>query len=118
MTSRLWPVMLGMLVCACAASPQKPPVAVATAAAASQRPAVPSEETELNKQARRMGYRVEVSNGERRYCQYNASTSSRIAQMHCFTEGYMAQVVRSQEEIKNRLSQPSSQLCPGCVQQK
>ena len=117
MTIRIWPMTLGMLLCACAASPQKPPVAVAASGVAttSQKPAVPNyERAEFDRRAREMGYRVETRNSERKYCQYSAPVGSHIAQMHCLSPDLLAEAMREDDEVKDKLSQRNSSLCPGC----
>ena len=118
----LFVVMMGIVLSACAASAPKVPVAVATAppAIAPSVAATPTSATyewaELDRRARLMGYRVEMRNHERLYCQRGAAVGSHIANSHCMSAELMAQAARDDEEMKNKLSLRNNALCPSCVQ--
>src|SRR5882757_8082560 len=127
MQVRVWSAgILGILLSACAASPQKPPpVAVAApvappvAAAAAAPAAAPapydSRSAAAEKRSREMGYHVETRHGEQFYCRTTAPLGSRLTQKECLTADGMAQAVQMAEE--NQAAQRQGQLCQGagCV---
>jgi len=122
MQLRVGPIaILGILLSACAASPQKPPVAaaapVAAPVAAAQNPDVPYDPriAAAEKRSREMGYHVEMRHGEKFYCRATAPIGSRLAQKECLTAEGMAQAVQMADE--NQVAQRQGQLCqgPGCV---
>lgn len=110
--------MLVLLLGACAASRQEPPpAAVAARVVPAQKSAASNPQTvELDRQAKRLGYRAKIQNGDRMYCQYSEFIGSRISRTQCLTPESMAEFARSQEEIQNRFSQRNGQLCPSCIQ--
>jgi len=113
---RVWPVgMLGILLSACAASPQKPPaVAVAApAAVTAHKPDVPYDPrtAAADKRSREMGYHVETRHGEQFYCRTTAPLGSRLTQKECLTADGMAQAVQIADE--NQAAQRQGQLCQG-----
>ena len=117
MQIHVWPVgMLGILLSACAASPQKPPP-VAAPVAAAQKPGVPYDPriAAADKRSREMGYHVEMRHGEHFYCRSTAPIGSRLTQKECLTADGMAQAVQMADE--NQVAQRQGQLCqgPGCV---
>lgn len=119
MTSRAWPVvLLGIVLSACAASPQKPAPVVVAAPAAAQKPGGPNELTapEVERKAREMGYHVETQDGGKRgYCRNTAPTGSHISRKECLSPTAMAQAVQKAEEIQSQISQRNGQSCTGCA---
>ena len=127
MQVRVWSAgMMGILLSACAASPQKPPpVAVAAPAAApaaapSAAPAVAPAAAPApydpriaaaEKRSREMGYHVETRHGEQFYCRTTAPLGTRLTQKECLTADGMAQAVQMAEE--NQAAQRQGQLCQG-----
>jgi hypothetical protein len=112
MTLRVCSVaMIGILLGACATSPQQPQVALAASPVATSAPVGTA------KRRTAAYYEGETRSGEKMYCQKSAPTGSNIVQKHCLTAEAMSGAALSQEQLQNRLSQPGSQLCPGCVQQ-
>jgi hypothetical protein len=106
-----WPVaLLGILVSACAASPQKPPPVVATAAQNSDAP-YDARRAEAAKRAKEMGYHVETRHGDQFYCRTVAPIGSRLTEKQCLTVDTMIQVVRMSEE--NQAAQRQGQICQG-----
>jgi hypothetical protein len=113
------PLMLGILLGACAASPPKAPTAVAAGVAkqpAAAQTGAAYETAELDRRARLMGYHVENRNQERLYCQHSSPVGTHIATNHCLNAELMSQAARDDEELKNKLSLRGNQLCPGCIQ--
>jgi hypothetical protein len=120
MQIRIWPAAaVGILLTACAASPQKPPAGTVAARTTSaiQNPDTPYDAriAEAAKRAKEMGYHVETRHGEQFYCRTVAPIGSRLTSKECLTVDSMIQTARMAEE--NRAAQMQSQLCqgPGCV---
>jgi pyruvate/2-oxoglutarate dehydrogenase complex dihydrolipoamide acyltransferase (E2) component len=106
--------MMGILLSACAASPQKPPPVAATAPAAAPAaaPAPYDPRTAAaEKRSREMGYHVETRHGEQFYCRTTAPLGSRLTQKECLTADGMAQAVQMAEE--NQAAQRQGQICQG-----
>jgi hypothetical protein len=121
MSTGIWPTAFaGVLLGACAASPQKPlPVAAlpvaATAAAATAAPTTNASDNPriaaAAKRAREMGYHVETRHGEQFYCRTTAPLGSRLTQKECLTVDTMEQAARMADE--NKTSQQQSHMCQG-----
>jgi hypothetical protein len=107
---RIAPVLiLDVLLAACVAS-QQPAVVAATIAS-------PAYETgELDRQARLMGYHVEIRHEQRLYCQRSAPVGTHIETNHCLNAELMAQAARDEAEMKNQLSLRNNARCPSCIQ--
>jgi hypothetical protein len=118
MKIRGWPVaMVGILLSACAAPPQKPtPIAVAAPAASPKSIGSDAlQPTDVEKKSREMGYHVEIQNGQRGYCRNTAPTGSHISRKECLSPAAMAQAVQTAEDIQNQISQRNGQACTGCA---
>lgn len=111
MTIRVSPLaLLGVLLSACAAPPQKPlPVAVVAPAPAAQKPGVPYTPEELDKRAREMGYHVETRSGQRGYCRNSAPTGSHISRQDCISADGMARAARAADDDQDQISQKQMQ---------
>jgi hypothetical protein len=111
MQIRNWPAaMLGIVLSACAASPQKPPPLVASTAQNSNAP-YDARRAEAAKRAKEMGYHVETRHGDQFYCRTVAPIGSRLTEKECLTVDTMIQVVRMSEE--NQAAQRQGQICQG-----
>jgi hypothetical protein len=111
MQVRVWSAgMMGILLSACAASPQKPPPVAVAAPAAAPAPYDPRGAA-AEKRSREMGYHVETRHGEQFYCRTTAPLGSRLTQKECLTADGMAQAVQMAEE--NQAAQRQGQLCQG-----
>jgi hypothetical protein len=116
MKIRVWPVaMLGILLSACAATPQKPPAALAATTAQNTDAQYDPRLAEAAKRAKEMGYHVETRHGDQFYCRTVAPMGSRITHKECLTVDTMIQAARMAEE--NQAAQRQGQLCQGkaCV---
>lgn len=119
MQVRVWAAgMMGILLSACAASPQKPPpvaLAAPTAAPTAAPAAAPvpydPRTAAAEKRSREMGYHVETRHGEQFYCRTTAPLGSRLTQKECLTADGMAQAVQMAEE--NQAAQRQGQICQG-----
>jgi hypothetical protein len=83
---RIWSVaMVGILISACAAAPQKPPARTATTTPAVQNPDAPYDAriAEAAKRAKEMGYHVETRHSEQFYCRTVAPIGSRLTEKEC-----------------------------------
>jgi hypothetical protein len=113
-----WPVVvLGVLLSACAAPPQKPAPVVIAAPIGSPKPGGPDtlQPIDVEKKSREMGYHVEIQNGQRGYCRNTAPTGSHISRKECLSPAAMAQAVQTAEETQNQVSQRNGQACTGCA---
>ena len=106
---------VGILLTACAASPQKPPsgTVAARTTSAIQNPDTPYDAriAEAAKRAKEMGYHVETRHGEQFYCRTTAPLGSRLTQKECLTAETMAQAAEIEEE--NQVARRQGQLCQG-----
>jgi hypothetical protein len=77
--------MVGILISACAAAPQKPPARTATTTPAVQNPDAPYDAriAEAAKRAKEMGYHVETRHSEQFYCRTVAPIGSRLTEKEC-----------------------------------
>jgi len=106
-----WPVaMLGIVLSACAASPQKPPPVPATTAQNSDAP-YDARRAEAARRAKEMGYHIEMRHGDQFYCRTVAPIGSRLTEKECLTVDTMIQVARMSEE--NQAAQRQGQICQG-----
>jgi hypothetical protein len=106
---RVLPVaLLGILVSACAATPQKPPPATLIAGSAQNSEA---RIAEAAKRAKELGYHVETRHGDQFYCRTTAPIGSRLTEKQCLTVDTMIQTARMAEE--NQAAQRQGQLCQG-----
>jgi hypothetical protein len=118
MNIRGWPVVLmGVLLSACAAPPQKPTPAVIAAPVGSPKPGGLDalQPIDVEKKSREMGYHIEIKNGQRGYCRNTAPTGSHISRKECLSPAAMAQAVQTAEEIQNQISKRNGQACTGCA---
>ena len=101
--------LLGILLSACAASPQKPPPSNVVATPTAQN----SEEriAEAAKRAKEMGYHIETRHGDQFYCRTVAPIGSRLTEKECLTVDTMIQTARMAEE--NQAAQRQGQICQG-----
>jgi hypothetical protein len=107
----IWPVaMLGILLGACATSPQKPPP-VAAATAQNSGALYDARLAEAAKRAKEMGYHIETRHGDQFYCRTVAPIGSRLTEKECLTVDTMIQAARMNEE--NQVFQRQSQACQG-----
>jgi hypothetical protein len=114
MQVRVWTVgVVAIVLSACAASPQKPPVRTAAATPAAQNPDVPYDARIAGaaKRAQEMGYHVETRHGQQFYCRTVAPIGSRLTEKECLTVDTMVETVRMNDE--NRAAAQQSQLCQG-----
>jgi hypothetical protein len=100
--------LLGILVSACAATPQKPPPTTLIASNAQNSEA---RIAEAAKRAKEMGYHVETRHGDQFYCRSIAPIGSRLTEKECLTVDTMIQTARMAEE--NQAAQRQGQLCQG-----
>jgi hypothetical protein len=111
MQIHVWPLAIsGVLLVACAASPQKPlPVVASTAPVSGAE--YDARIAEAAKRAKEMGYHVETRHGDQFYCRTVAPIGSRLTEKECLTVDTMIQTGRMAEE--NQAAQRQGQLCQG-----
>jgi hypothetical protein len=101
--------MVGILLGACAAPPQKPPLVASTAQHSGAE--YDARRAEAAKRAKEMGYHIETRHGDQFYCRTVAPIGSRLTEKECLTVDTMIQAARMNEE--NQVFQRQSQACQG-----
>jgi hypothetical protein len=111
MQFRAWTVaLLGILLGACVAQPQKAaPVAASIAQYSGAQ--YDARLAEAAKRAKEMGYHIETRHGDQFYCRTVAPIGTRLTEKECLTVDTMVQVIRMNEE--NQVSQRQGQACQG-----
>jgi hypothetical protein len=105
--------MVGIVLGACAAPPQKPPLVASTEQHSGAE--YDARLAEAAKRAKEMGYHIETRHGDQFYCRTVAPIGSRLTEKECLTVDTMIQTARMAEE--NQAAQRQGQLCQGngCV---